>query len=170
MWRGWHNIHALIHGFSIMISRDNISIYPFLIIALVEYYEITAAVVTTEHGTSRLLTTNCCRELLPPGVSITNHLHHSPIRSQTKSIMYGRQNVNAWEFYCFRVHANAPFAQETFRKVTWAVKLIGNSQLLCLAEQSLTLVKHFSLCLHPSTQLWRHPITKINQLYESGLT
>lgn len=154
-----------------MISRDNISIYPFLITALVEYYEITAAAVPTEHGTSRLLaTTNCYRDLLPSGVSITNHLHHSPIRSQTKRIMYGRQNVKAVEFYCFPVHANASFPQETFRKVTWAVKLIGNSQLLCLAEQSLTLAKHFSLCLHPSTQLWRHPITKINQLHESGST
>jgi len=151
-----------------MISRDNISIYPFLIIALVEYYEITAAAVTTEHGTSRLLTTtncyrdllpsgvgitNCYRDLLPSGIGITNHLHQSPIRSQTTRIMYGRQNVKAAEFYCFPVHANASFPQETFRKVTWAVKLIGNSQLLCLAEQSLTLAKHFSLCLHPSTQL-----------------
>jgi hypothetical protein len=107
-----------------MISSDNISIYPFLIIALVEYYEITAGAVTTEHGTSRLLrTTNCYRELLPSGVSITNHLHHSPIRSQTKRIMYGIQNVKkAGEFYCFPVHANVSFPQETFWKVTWAVK------------------------------------------------
>jgi hypothetical protein len=62
------------------------------------------------------------------------------------------------------------FPQETFWKVTWAVKWIGNSQLLCLAEQSLTLAKHLSLCLHPNTQLWRHPITKINQLHERGST
>jgi len=136
---------------------------------------MTAAAGTTEHGTSRLLTaTNSYRELLPSGVSVTNHRHHSPIRSQTQRITYVRQADRMWtherEFCCFPVHANASFPQETFRKVTWAVKLIGNSQLLCLAEQSLTLAEHFSLCLHPSTQLWRHPITKINQLYESGST
>ena len=51
-----------------------------------------------------------------------------------------------YEFYYFAVHTIVSFSQENCRKVTWAVKLTGNSQLLCSAEQSLNLsqnIVHF---------------------------